>query len=228
MSISGSTGCEPGYSPKAAWIGLALMLAAYLSPIMAAHASSVQLQVENYSGANWAPQTFSFNISASEFAAVGTPTNLFSPTDILNPSNDPVKGKFSMYIDLTGSSVSIANDPYGGTDYSYTPADTGDDFLTEKVYDGSNQPVTVFDASKCIAFGKVDYGGPTSYWFAFTETSPTPYAQKGDTIGGYYFGSDIKTFNAGVVPTPRFLESGLALMLAIGLGRYWHRRICAA
>jgi hypothetical protein len=184
-------------------------------------------EVMGFSGPTWAPQSFTPNppITDSAFGAVGVAVLPSYPsTDILDPSNHDTNGVFSMNIDLSDAVVTSSADPdiSGETDFSFALSHAQNDNLNLQIYNGSNQLVTVFDAAQPVIFGETGFStqnGPIIglYWFAFTESTNTPYAQTGDTIAGYYGGSDIKVFDMTAVPAPRYSESGLIFLSAAGL-----------
>lgn len=223
-------------------LGLVAFLAMCFLHIAVVRAESIQDQVTNYSGPTWASVTHSTDITALDFAATGTPTSSFSPTDILGPASfDPAQtgsdGSFTMNIDLAGSTITSVPDPdTGGTDYTYTLTNLQNDFLTLDV-NVANTPQTVFDttghAIQTVSYGYEDFGGGFElYWFAFQEAKPSAFAKFGDTIGGTMFVTpgqngpnygDIKLFDVSSVPATDSAEGGFTLMALMGAVVGWRK-----
>jgi hypothetical protein len=79
----------------------------------------------------------------------------------------------------------------------------------------------IFVSTQFLGFGETDVGTGV-YYFAFQEGPGTSAANAGQMVGGLidtHNGGDIKAFGVVPVPAPRYFESGLLLMLAMG---FWH------
>ncbi len=213
--------------------GIAAFLSISALAISSAKADSIQDLVTNYAGPTWVSISHSTDVTALDFAATGTPTGGYTPTDIVDPNENDNNGSFTMNIDLTGASIASVADPdTGGTDYTYTLTNTQNDYLTEQVY-VANVPQTVFDTShnvvQAVYFGRMDLGaGFNFYWFAFQEAPNSPYAKTGDLLGGYMLASssnfgDIKTFDISSVPATNSAQGGIVLMLVMGIGAAWRK-----
>jgi hypothetical protein len=207
--------------PCICWFAAAIALAFAGS----VRADSMQDDVLGFSGPTYAIPSYGMTVTGSEFCVNGTVGGIYSPTDIVDPNENDNAGSFSVYINLSGATVTSGIDPDSGLpDVVYTLANTQSDYLTEQIYvsptDHEDVLESVNTAGQQVEFGVVDFFGFNWYWFAFQ-------GKEGNTIGGYLLPGllpDVKTFDlTAAVPAPSSALGGLVLMAALGLNPLWSR-----